>query len=257
MWWYIIPGITGILALSVIALVLKRVFPRLVVIDVATIPGEREAARKRQIVLERAERLRASIFLKLRLRLRPFLKALREQFEHLYARAKELERRHRHIDSGAASEYGGHAAALIEEGRALLREGNARQAEQKFIEAINLSPREAKAYEELGRLYMREKQWTEAGEAFAFLLKINSRDASAHADLGELAMAQGMPAEAIPHFNKAVSLRPANPRLVSLLLDSAIAARNKELALKTYARLKEISPQFPGLADFEERIKRM
>ena len=94
-------------------------------------------------------------------------------------------------------------------------------------------------------------------EAFRFILKMDPKDASAEANLGELAVARGDLRAAIPHFEAAVSLKPANPGLIALLLDAAISAREKDLVVKTFARLKEVAPLYPRIGDFEERIRRM
>lgn len=259
MWWYIIPGTIALLALGVIGYVVRRAFPRLVIIDVQTIAGERDAERKRQIVIERAERLRATFFLKVRSWLRPRLKLFGERFMVVYRRALELERRYRAMGARQAGSAGRDQAArdVIEQAVVLAKEGRPREAEQKFIEAISLSPKNVKAYEELGRLYVREKQWQEAGEAFGFILKKDPSDASAHANMGELKMAQGDVTGAIAYYEKAAALKPANPQLQALLLDAALAAGNKDLSVRVFAKLKELAPQFPKIADFEERIRTM
>jgi tetratricopeptide (TPR) repeat protein len=258
MWWYLIPGAIGLAALVAAGLIVKRAFPRLVVIDVSTIARERDAERKRQIVAERAERLRAELVQRARVWLRPRLKAFGEWFKRTYRHAVELEKKYRHLGSaapeGSVQET---ARKLVEEGAAFTKLGRSREAEQKFIEAVSVFPKCVKAYEELGRLYVRERQWSEAAEAFNFILKLDPRDASAHANMGELAMAQGLPIEAVARFSRAAELKPGNPQLQSLLLDALVAAKDKERAVKVYARLKELAPQFPRIADFEERIRTM
>jgi|GEM_PF-751310 len=258
MWWYFIPGTIGLLALVAIGFIVRRAIPRLIVIDVSTIAHERDAERKQAIILGRAERLRAEMFQKARIWLRPKTKQAVEAFRKLYRHAVDLEKRYRHLGPAthavAAQED---ARLLVEEGVTLVKQGNLREAEQKFIEAVSANPKYAKAYEELGRLYVKEKQWQEATEAFRFLLKMDPKDTSAHANMGELAMAEGLPVEALKHFQKAVELKPANPQLQSLLLDAAVAAKDKDLALKTFSRIKELAPQFPRIPELEDKIRAM
>ncbi len=260
MWWYLLPGIIGFLSLAALGIVAWRVFPRLIIIDVATIAHERDAERKQQILLDRAERLRLSMVRKLQAHLRPLFRAAHETFERWYSQAIELERRYRHIGATpaiASVAVREQADASVAAGLALFKEGNIQEAEHKFIEAISIQPKCTKAYESLGRLYVQERQWNEALEAFQFLLRMDANDASAYANLGELAVAQDNVTEAIPHFEKAVALKPANPQLQALLLDAAIEAKQKELARATFGRLKEISPQFLRLSEFEERLRTM
>lgn len=260
MWWYLLPGGIGFFSLAVIGIIVWRVFPRLIVIDVATIAHERDAERMQQILLDRAERLRLSIVRKFRARFRPLIRAVHVTFERWYAQAIELERRYRHIGatpavaSVAAREQ---AEATVAAGLSLFQAGKIREAEQKLIQAISIQPKCAKAYESLGRLYIAERQWNEAAEAFRFLLRMDANDASAHANMGELAVAQGKSTDAIPHFERAVALKPANPQLHALLLDAAIQTGQKELARATFGRLKEVGPQFPRLSEFEERLRTM
>jgi tetratricopeptide (TPR) repeat protein len=260
MWWYLLPGIIAFFCLATLAVVAWRVFPRLVIIDVATIAHERDAERKQQIILDRAERLRLSMMRKLKAHLRPLIRAAHGTFERWYAQAIELERRYRHIGAtpaAASIAVREQADATVAAGLALFKAGKVQEAEQKFVEAISIQPKCTKAYESLGRLYVQERQWDEAFEAFQFLLRMDANDASVYANLGELAVAQGNTTAAIAHFEKAVSLKPANPQLQALLLNAAIEAKQKELARATFGRLKEISPQFPRLAEFEERLRTM
>lgn len=257
MWWYLIPAGIGLCALVIIAVLLYRAFPRLIVIDVKTIASERDRDRKHQIILERAERLRASLFHRAEASLRPRIKAMSETVLTWYKKAVEFEKQHRHVGVSEGSGDANVAHTLVEEAKAFAKVGSAREAEEKYIQAIAMAPRHAKAYEELGRFYVAEKQWDEAAEAFQFLLKMDVNDASAHANIGELAMAKGEIANAIPHFLKAVEIKSANPRLQALLLEAAIQSGQKDLAVQTFAHLKELAPQYPSAVDFEERIRRM
>lgn len=257
MLWILVPGVTAVLALAVMLFLLWRALPRLVIIDVRTIAQERDSARKKAIILERAERLLSSLFRRLKKKIVPAFKLLRRHFHSWYERAVELEKRYRRLGSSAESARPPVGQSLLSEGSALAAQGKTKEAEQKFIEAISLNPKDTRAYEELGRLYVRLGQWKEASEAFDFLLRLNPEDASVHANLGEMEMAKGDVSSAIGHFEQAVALKPANPQLISLLLDAAIAVRRKDLVLRVFARLKEVSPQYPRLADFEERIRRM
>ena len=100
------PILTGVCAISVIAALLRRARPRLVLIDVSTIAKERDAQRKQEKIFGRAERL----FLDSVRRVRAFWKPrgvwLVKTFRIIYNHALDLEKRYRHVGaaSGAAFE---------------------------------------------------------------------------------------------------------------------------------------------------------
>lgn len=256
---YLVPGIVLFLSLAGIVGILVRRLPEIVLLDVESIVKARERRVKHDILRTRAERTGRETVRMVRSAMEPTTRALQTAFRNAYDAVLALERKARTIGGGATKLASGddRLRILMGEAEELWRRGNAREAERKYIEAVSVNPKYVKAYENLGRLYIREKQWTEAEEAFRFVLKLDATDASAHANLGELEEAKGNLIGALPHYQKAVELKPANPKYLDLLLDAAIRAGNRDLARGTFARLKDVNPENQKLPIFEQRIREM
>jgi Tfp pilus assembly protein PilF len=89
-------------------------------------------------------------------------------------------------------------------GTAYLVEGNPSQAIRTLLEATQLNPRNAKAWEKLGLSYASQGANKRAEEAFLRSLKIEKR-AQTHNNFGLMLLSDNRHLEAIPHFEAAAA----------------------------------------------------
>jgi len=254
---YTIPLVIIVICLAIILVIVIKKFPQLAMIDTSTIAKEREAEIKQKIISERLKRKFLNgwkIFLNL---VRPIGQFLKLGFRKIYNKVLELERYYQ--ERGAKiMESGGlerKIKLLFNEAEELSKKENFTLAEKKYIEIISLDKKNMKAYEELGNLYLKAKQYPEAEEIFSFILKRNPSDASVHVSLGELFLAKDKPGEALNYFEKAVALRPNNPKYLDFLIETSIMVGNKDLAHKAFNRLAQVNPENQKLGEFKKRIE--
>jgi tetratricopeptide (TPR) repeat protein len=76
-----------------------------------------------------------------------------------------------------------------------------------FEKALQLSPNSAKTHNNLGNFYITQKKPDLAEKEFRISVRLDPGNADGNYNLGVLLMARGVPAEAIPHFER---VHPAN-----------------------------------------------
>jgi len=112
-------------------------------------------------------------------------------------------------------------------------------AQVAFQKALTLSPNSTKTHVNLGNVYVAQKRPDLAEKEFRTALRLDPANQDGNYNLGVLLMAKGVPAEAIPHFER-VSARnvPARLNLIQALLQTkrvpvalhiatALSAQNK------------------------------
>jgi tetratricopeptide (TPR) repeat protein len=154
------------------------------------------------------------------------------------------------------------------EAETLLRQGSIDEAKKKIQEQLALNPSSVEGYNLLGIVYSEEKDYPNALEAFQHALKLDPNSTKTRNNLGNLyitqqkidlgekefrtvlrldpanndgnynlglaLMARGLPAEAIPHFQR---VRPANPATRFNLIRAYFAAGRKAEGLKMASEL--------------------
>jgi len=248
-----------LVGLAIIILILLRRLPTVALIDVKTIPVDKTAKKKEEII---AERIVRSAILKsepVRKTFNSFWAWLREHFRRLAHRAFELERRSERM---ARTQWDALTAstrmhAFIREADKLVKEEKYVEAEKKYIEALSMEQKNPKLYEKLGRLYMRNKSYEQARDTLRFASRLSPNDASVVASLGEIAMAREEFGDAVTYFQHAVSLRPRSPRYLDFLLEACIMGGNRACAKEALGQLSAVNPENAKLAEFDKRIQGM
>jgi tetratricopeptide (TPR) repeat protein len=131
-------------------------------------------------------------------------------------------------------------------GAALGEMGKLAEACEKFAKALEINPREAKAYYNWGNALAVMGKPAEACEQFAKAVEINPRYATAYSNWGNALTAMGKQAEACEKYAKAVEI---NPRLAEAYCNwgAALAAMGKAPeACEKYAKAVEINPRHAG-----------
>src|SRR6266849_649992 len=160
------------------------------------------------------------------------------------------------------------ASSPFLEAETLLRQGSIDEAKKKIQEQLALNPSSVEGYNLLGIVYSEEKDYPTALEAFQHALRLDPNSNTTRNNLGKLyiaqqkidlgekeirtvlrldpanndgnynlglaLMARGLPAEAIPHFQR---VRPANPATRSNLIRAYFAAGRKAEGLKMASEL--------------------
>ena len=216
-------------------------------------------------------------------RLFHFLKALEQYYEKL---SLQKQRTATGVDTMVAN-----CEQLIFEAKTLVEKELYDDAERKYIAAIALDAKSMPAYEGLGELYFQRKDYEAARETYAHIVRLNERSAAAHARLGAIASASGNLTEAeqdyakaaelasdlvsshidlgvvhqmmgkhddaLLNFLKARELEPKNPRVLDVLLDTALVLGKSSLAGEMLAALEETNPENQKLEELRKRVAEM
>lgn len=103
-----------------------------------------------------------------------------------------------------------------------------------FSRALALQPKSIKTHNNLGDLYLAVNRVDDAEKEFRTVLRLAPADAEGNYNLGVLLMANGVPAEAIPHFER---VHPQNTATQFNLVRAYFAVKRPADALRLAARL--------------------
>ncbi len=114
-----------------------------------------------------------------------------------------------------------------------------------FHRALLLAPNSVKSHNNLGDLYMAVNQVGDAEKEFRTVLRLAPADSEGNYNLGVLLVAKGLPAEAIPHFER---VHPQSTATQFNLLRAYFAAKRPadamHLAQKLSAQSNELQVHF-------------
>ena len=284
-------AVIGISAAGLLIIVARK-FPQLTLIDTASLPKERDAMKKKEIIKGRVNRKMAGWGQRmLQLIVSPFERlqsAFRRQYRRIIALDKQL--RHKPLDPSAMRQK---VRQLLDEAAALVTDGKTHEAEKKFIEVVSLDKKNVQAYRGLGWLYLDNKQHVQAKETYGYLVKIVAKNGCAYAKAAQSAAPERQrvpeaadkkcvesPAEhaemakdylylGLTHkalgedrlarlaFEGAVIFEPSSPKYLDLLLEACILEGIKERAWEVFDRLQAVNPDNQKLESIRERISQL
>ena len=284
----VIAIIIAIFSFLGIVLILGRKLPQAAIINVESIPAERESKIKQELLLARLERRRKKLNEQFSSVLGPFWKIIRYGFEKLSTWSHELEMAHKAKKVKKTSNPQDSVKIMLLEAERMADNGDFTEAEEKYIEVIKADNKNPQAYKGLGEMYIAKRDYTHAKETLEFLIKLGKADATIYADLGTVAREQGNMEEAkedllksismesklspayvdlalvhqslgehelsIDALFKALEVEPSNPRILDLLLQECIIIGNKNLAEETFVKLREANPENQKLKEFRKKI---
>jgi len=256
---WIIPLILVAIALLVILIVLGRIIPRLLLIDVATIPKERTKQIKEQLIMKRFARMRNQKLGRVNRAAQGAVKEASRLGRRAVQKLYRLEQQYKKLQQAAESHQ--HTLnpnaikKLLDDAEELVRQEEYIPAEKKYIEIISHNPKNISAYEGLGNLYVRDKKFDQARETIGFALKISPDDASLHMSMAELEEALGNPLAELEHLRKCVELRPKDPKYLDAYLEAALQAKSVEDASKALDGIREVNPENSKIPQWEKRLK--
>ena len=252
------------------AVVVGRKLPQLRLLDTATIPEEKEAQMKKQIMISRLERKAAAVGQRLRRLLRPVASQVKTGAGHLYRKVLDLEEELRTPPpADAAAEPPLTIERLLQAAEDLAHEGRYAEAEEKYIAVVERDHLNLAAYRGLGALYLKRREYRLAEEAYRYVLKLLKSKkfaslnpevdldhllATSYAELGSVVEAREGMAAAGGHYRKAAALEPSNPRYLDVLRKISILGKDKTLAQTTLQRLQMADPQNAKLAVLQAEV---
>lgn len=295
----VLPIFLIVLGLAILIVLIVRKFPQLRVLDVEALPEEKDRVKKEKILEERfskafepvREKTRAvgsrvySWFEKIQKRFRAYVNRIADRYREEHG--KVVKQR---FSSQAPRERIRQLNTLLEEADTLRRNDDLVHAEEKYIAAIALAPKSARAYKGLGKIYFAQEKYMDAKETFTFVTQIDKDDDVAHAFLGRIAKAEHRWEDAVKSYKHALALKgdlgkrwldlgmvyrimgsheqdakeallkahelePKNPAVLDQIIIFALEIGDKQLARDMYAQLQEVNPENQKLGELKEAIQ--
>lgn len=247
-----------LLALCAVGYVVVPKLPQLANVDTQHLPAEREARKKKELLLNRIEVEARAARERWQKRLTP-LKGVWElaqlKFRQYVARVERLWRHEQSVKKRfeksrlSETEKTDQLTDLIRAGESALASEHFDKAEEHFIAAIKLDTKSIPAYRGLADTYVAEGSNSEAEETYRFLFKLDSTNDAVAVKLGELAALKNNLQEAIEWYQQAAllndSLSPRFYRLAELLLQVKEPQTAREAILSAVA----LEPKNPKYLD--------
>lgn len=280
---YILAGVAAV-GIGIIITILVRTFPKLRAIDTGTIPSEREAKKKNDLIEQRLGRKFGAVRSLTVGRMGELILRARQFARQGYWRLRETERSYRQkarLQQSPAqrAELQRKVGALLDEASSAMKEEKFSEAEQRCIEAIGLEPKSLTAYQRLGDVYVGSKDFHHAQEVYGHAIELSRRKyrikgimrglkgtaqeyggntsdvAELHSDLAGVFQQLGRLPEALVNCKEAIRLVPNNPKFLYEQFQYAIEAKEKVLAISTLDSLRAANPDNQRLAELEAQLK--
>lgn len=246
-------------ALLVIVVIVSGKIPQLRVIDVDSIPKERERKVKETLILQKFQRTGSA-------KLQGAAKAAsavvgavsrqgRRAVQRLYRLEQYYQKLKRSEDEGIHRYSDETIKTRLEEAQALIKQEEYIPAEKIFIDIISHNPKSVDGYEGLGNMYLVSGSLDQARETLQFALRLSPGDASVNVSLAELELKLGEPKKALPFLRKAVEKRSKNPRYLDYYIETALEVGSLKDAREGIQTLKEVNPENKKIEDFEARFQ--
>lgn len=225
----------------------------------------------------------------------PLSSLVSARIQKIYRRALELERyyqretKRRTAIGLANNDLLNHVKEKLSAGLEFINQEKYKEAEDALIEVVSLDSKNTEAYLGLAKIYLATEKPDQAKEVYSFILKMDLQNNPALAGLAEMEMSQNNWAgarevyakiiaagttnpeyycdygyvleklddhkNAMEMYQKAVDLKPSDPRYLDYLLEESILNKKKYLAYKVFDQLKEANPENQKLDDFKKRIE--
>lgn len=248
-----------LVALGVIGVVLYRKIPQLRVIDVDSIPKERERKVKETLILQKFQRTGGAKLLGVVKAVSTVVGAVSRQGRRAVQKLYRLEQYYQKLKR--SEDEGGHhysdetIKTRLEEAQVFIKQEEYIPAEKIFIDTISHNPKRVDGYEALGNMYLTSGQLDQARETLLFALRLSPNDASVNVSLAELELKLGEPKKALSFLRKAVEKRPKNPRYLDYYIQTALEVGALKDAREGILTLKEVNPENKKIGNFETQFQ--
>jgi tetratricopeptide (TPR) repeat protein len=269
----IIPLILILLSLGVIIIIVLRKFAVLANLDVDSIPAEREARVKEQIISSRLKRTFFKYYNQINRVFLPIGEWLGGLFKNLNKKLIEIKDNYKKEEEQSVGE--GVVDKLLMDAEDLVKAENSDEAERKYIEIIGIDSTNIRAFKELGRLYYERKDYNESKQTILHALKLLEKDhdysqgvegdevekegnkikiAELYFDLTLVNIAMENYEEAFKSINKVLKLDGNNPRYLDTKLEISIINKDKISAIDVWQKLKEVNPENKKLEELKKQV---
>lgn len=258
--WWIIGIVFCALGAGLLGWIFFGKMKTLRMMDVDTIPEEKERRVKERLLLQRFSRLQSTKVGGLVRAAQVVGKDMSRTGRRAVQRLYRLEQYYQKLRKEAEGAEGLSEEAvkrLMEEAEELIKQEEYIPAEKKYIEIISHHPKHIKAYEGLGHLYLCSKNLAQARETFQFAERLNEKDASVQMSLAELELAEDRPQVALVHARRAVEIRPRNPRYLDAYIEMAFLVKSLEDVKKGITKLKEANPENQKIVEWESKASEL
>lgn len=256
----IIPFLIIVISLVVVIFIILKKFPQLSRIDTNTIQSEKESQTKQKILSSRLARkteklasMASGFFAKYKEMMQEKVNEVHEALEEKKEEIEREEFKEMLVTQADEEKKEEIIEEQLEQAEELSQEDNFEKAEQKYIDIISADPKNVEAYMGLGELYKANAKFAEAQETFSYVAKLNPESAEPEFAIAEVLELQAKHSEAISHAQKAVALEQ-NPRYITQLIEIAIIAGNKQVALDAIKLLEEVNPENGAIDEYKEQI---
>ena len=230
-------------------------------IDIDSIPKERERKIKEKIILDKFNRIRTKkmhgVVKSSGAAVNTLSKYGRRAVQKLY----QLEQYYQKLKNVSSDDVkpldSTSLKRIINEAGELVRQGEYIPAEKLYIEIISHNPKSVSAYEGLGNLYLKSGNIEQARETLLFTLRLAPEDASVNVSMAELEIKGENFLAATDRLRKAVKIRPKNPKYIDFYIETSLNAKLLKDVRKGLSRLKEVNPENKKIVDFEERFSKL
>jgi len=287
---YFLIFISAVLSVSLILLarIILRHLSELKVLDIESIPKEKQGLSKKNILEAKFLRRKKTADQKISRLIKP----VRGYFGGLSSKLQDsisaMEKKYKRQGEVAETRLKS-INELFAEAKAKIASGDSAGAETDLIEVIARDRKNPEAYELLFDTYRLGKNYSQAEEVIKYLIKLKSlkyrrnRHADSlkkerledgeveilevididddlaryYNDLADVYELMDKPDKALESYLKANAILPNNPKFLDKVIELAIIAGDKGLAKKTCNRLKEINPENAKLGQFREALEKM
>jgi tetratricopeptide (TPR) repeat protein len=254
----IIALIVILVCLAIILVIVYKKLPLLANFDISSIPEEKAAETKTKIMEERLARKAKFLYAKIV----PFFKIIfnfgQRKFKTFQEKIKTWEDKYKTktpkevlVTKEEFVTFEKKIENLLKEAQDLVNRELYAEAEKKYLEILNLEPKNTEAYRGLGNIFILQQQYEDAKQTFLHVLKLNKADSFANFEKMENYD------EAIINLEQALHLVPNNPKYLDLLITISLIIKDKDLAKKTLQRLKEANPDNAKIEEFQTQIKEL
>lgn len=258
----IIPLVIIFASLMAIMVIVARKFSALANLDVDTIPAEKEAKFKEQLVESRLSRNMARASSRLIWGANNIWGRFLSLFSGLTSKLDNLKKEYESSEELGEEQKKKEAEKLLNSISEMDPRDDFSDIEKALIEAIGLDSRNIEAFKELGELYHKNKRYEEAEQSLEHTLKLLgdeevSEQADVYFDLALVAADIGDPQKADERIRKAVKLSPNNPRFLDAMLEISIMNKDKMSAREALDRLKQANPDNKKIEERESKLEEL
>lgn len=253
----------GVLVASIIGLVYigVRYWPQLQSLDIESMPETRDAQTKNIILEERLKRKLWLVFESFWKYLRPVFAKIKNLIRNWYHTLLEKERHLREASEKIIfQEKAQHEQQEVIKDKLEEVEKNGideTDTEQKYLEILSLDPKNNEAYEGLAELYYKQRDFLHAREVYEYIIKTTEEKIDYLIGIANCWHEEEDYKQAFKILEKALRKEPKSPKIIDMLVETAIIMKDQVMAKNYLKQLKEVNPENQKIHEFKAQINRI